>query len=178
MKVFIGCSSREEIKDIYKEKANKLGEYLSKNNHDLLVGGIDGLMGIIIKKFKKYKRNIKVICVKNYYDNISNNYNKLNFNNVNERKNYIINEADIFLFIPGGIGTIDEIFSTIETKRAKQHNKPIIIININGYYDELKNTIDKIYKEKFAGKENSKLYNFFNDLDDVYKYIERCDINE
>ena len=172
MKIFIGCSSHENIKNIYKETANKLGEYLAKNNNDLLIGGTDGLMGIIITKFNKYKRNIEVISVKNYYDNIDPTYNKHTCNSVNDRKNYIINNADIFLFMPGGIGTIDEILSTIETKRSKQHNKPIIIININNYYNDLKTTLDNTYKEKFADISNKNNYKFIDKLDDVYKFIE------
>lgn len=178
MKIFVGCSSHDDIDVIYKENADRLGEYLASCNNDLIVGGISGLMGRMINKFYNYKRDVSVVCVKNYYDDISNTYNKYVCDTINDRKNYIISKADVFLFLPGGIGTFDEIFNLIEAKRAKQHSKPIIIVDIDGYFDRLKGIFDNIYKEKFSSISDQKLYNIFDDLEDVFKFLEGSDISE
>ena len=64
MKVFIGCSSRDNILDIYKQEASIISSYLAKK-YDLVIGGIDGLMNIVIKSFEQQHKNIKIIGVKN-----------------------------------------------------------------------------------------------------------------
>ena len=170
MNIFIGCSSSENIDKKYNEDAKKLAKHLVKNNHNLLIGGINGTMGTIIKTFNNNKDHISIYCVKDYYDNIE-NYHKKTFNTVNERKNGIIKDGEIYLFLPGGIGTIDEIFSIIEAKRAKQHNNKIIIINTNNYYNNLIKMLDKIYKDKFSDISNKKIYIIVNRIEDAIKYI-------
>ena len=75
------------------------------------------------------------------------------------------------IFIPGGIGTVDEILTAIETKRSGQHNSPIIIININHYFDNLLNMFEQIYDENFADSKNKELYNVVDSLDEAIKYL-------
>ena len=75
------------------------------------------------------------------------------------------------IFKPRGNRTIDEILTAIETKRSKQHNSPIIIININHYFDNLLNMLQQIYDEGFADSKNQELYFVVNSLDDAIKYL-------
>lgn len=165
MNIFIGCSSSDSIDNIYLDETFKIAKKIKNNN--LIVGGINGLMGILIKEFL----SSTVVCVKDYFDNIDNRYNKIVFDTVNDRKNAIIDMADVFLFLPGGIGTIDEIFSVIEAKRSKQHNKKIIIYNINHYYDNLVNLFDGMYKDNFSDSANKDLYVITDSLIDCINYI-------
>jgi uncharacterized protein (TIGR00730 family) len=90
---------------------------------------------------------------------------------VNERKNSLIELADVIIFIPGGIGTIDEIFSAIETKRSHEHDKPIIIINVNNYFESLFDMLERIYSEGFADIKNKELYYVVNSFEEAIKYI-------
>ena len=176
MNIFIGCSSSDNINKIYTNLSQKLAKYLANKNYNLLIGGVSGLMGTIIDIFEKEKNNINIYCVEKYYDIIDRNLKKQTFNTVNERKNAIIKDADIFIILPGGIGTIDEMFSIIEAKRANQHHKPIIILNINNYYDNLIKMLEKIYQDNFSYINNKKIYKITNSIDETIKYIESSDI--
>ena len=178
MRIFIGCSSNEDINNIYIKESNKLSKYLAKNNNSLILGGINGLMGIFCSTFIKSNLDITIFCVKDYYDNIDKKYKREVYKTVNARKKAIINKADIFIFLPGGIGTLDELFTIIEAKRSGEHNKNIIILNINNYYDNLIVMLDNMYKEKFIDKKDKFNYIIKNDVKEVIDYIERMDKNE
>lgn len=171
MKIFIGGSSRD-VDSIYYEETGKLAEYLACSGNDLLTGTSCGLIEHIQSLFKKYNRNV-IIMEALPYRKETYKYDVLDFATICERKSNLINSADLIVFLPGGIGTLDEIFTTIESKRAKEHNIPIIIININNYYDRLVSLLDNVYKEKFASLEDKKIYYIANNVNDAIKYIEK-----
>lgn len=173
MNVFIGCSSHENIDKIYTENAVKLANYLSKNNYNLICGGCAGIMKTLQEIFQKNKKEITIIGVKDYHDDeIKHIKNTYLAPSIKERKNTIIEKADLILCLPGGIGTIDELFTSIESKRAKEHNLPIIIVNINNYYTNLINQLNTMYQEGFYNK-NDKNYYIANNVEDVINYLNR-----
>lgn len=80
---------------------------------------------VIITIAKAYEDDLKILSYSEAYT----------FDTVNERKNAFIELADVMIFIPGGIGTIDELLTAIETRRNHEHDVPIIIINANNFLD-------------------------------------------
>ena len=173
MKIFIGCSSSDDIDDIYKNSALDLAEKLSKKDNELICGGNDGLMKIFHDTFLKNSKVVTIKGVKNYYKIVSLCPNIYYYDTISDRKKAIIEEADILIFLPGGIGTFDEIFSFIESKRANEHNKPIVIANINNYYNKLLEQLDKMYKECFANSNNKKYYYVANNVEEIISYISK-----
>lgn len=174
MNVFIGCGSAkiEEINSIYLEETTKLATFLAKKDYNLICGGVDGLQGVVRDIFLKNKRQVNTIWVKNYWDryDISNStYVKY----VNDRKTEFLKKADLLIIIPGALGTFDEIFNTIETKRAKEHNLPILIININDYFKGLIIQLKTMYKEKMANKSNEEYYHIVDNVEEAINYIEK-----
>ncbi len=83
----------------------------------------------------------------------------------------LIEESDAIIFLPGGIGTMQELFTAIEIKRSKEINKPIIIYNSNGFFDELLILLEKIYQENFADSLTSKNYHISNSIEDTLEYL-------
>lgn len=176
MKVFIGCSSRDKIDRIYIEQARCLADYLAKNNYDLLTGGAVGVMQVVIDSFKKNKRDITVMVVDGYQEVLDKSLRLYHYKRVGDRKYALINNANLAIFLPGGIGTYDEIFTAIESKRAREHDLNIIIVNINGYYDGIIKQLDRMYQEKFADY-NNNLYYISNDIDSAIKYIKELGVD-
>ena len=175
MNIFVGCSSRDTDNKYYNKIAEDVANFIVNSNHNFVFGGCSlGLMGKIYSIVSKNPTSeIIITMAKAYEDELKNlSYNKAYISNtVNERKNCFIELSDIMLFLPGGIGTIDEILTSIETKRSKQHNVPIIIINTNNYFNSLLEMLNKIYDEGFASSDNRKLYFVANSLDEALDYI-------
>lgn len=177
MNIFIGCSSRDNIDNIYKESAIKLANFLSLNNHNLICGGADGVMKILKDIFDKNDRKVYLMGVETYYKIDELLPNSSNYNSIKERKFNLINKADIIIFLPGGIGSIDELFTALESKRAMEHNKPIIIANINNYYDNLLKQLEIMYNENFASISDKEYYYIANTIEEIINYIEKIGDN-
>ena len=75
------------------------------------------------------------------------------------------------IFIPGGIGTIDELLTAIETRRNHEHDVPIIIINANNLLGHLLDMLNRIYDESFADSRNSKLYFVANTVEEAVNHL-------
>ena len=75
------------------------------------------------------------------------------------------------LFIPGGIGTIDELFTAIEACRSNDYNVPIIIINIDGFFNPVLDMLEKIYQLGLADTKSRELYFIANSFDEAKEFI-------
>lgn len=180
MNVFIGCGSSniKEINAIYTEEAIKIASFLAEKGYNLFCGGIDGLQGIVHDTFLKNGKKVTITWVNNYWER-HDIPNSLYVNSISERKTTILENTDLMIVLPGAIGTYDEIFNAIESKRANEHNIPIIIININNYYKGLITQLETTYQEKFANISNKKYYYIADTTDDAIEYIKRLgDENE
>lgn len=173
MKVFIGCSSSNSIAATYKENAINLADKLTQINCNLICGGTDGMMKIFHDTFLQNNKTVTIVDVNGYFETKTTSPNVYHYDTVSQRKQGLINQADVLLFLPGGLGTLDEIFTSIESKRAKEHNKPIIILNINGYYDDLLHQFDKMYQENFANIQNKEYYTISNTIEEVIEQIKK-----
>lgn len=175
MNIFVGCSSRNTENEIYNRIAEEIGNFIVKEGHNFVFGGCDlGLMGKIYAIVSNAPKSEIIVTIAKAYavDLKSLSYSKAYiFNTVNERKNAFINLADVMIFIPGGIGTIDELLTAIETLRNHEHNVPIIVINENGFFNQLLSMLERIYDEGFADSKNRQLYFVVDTVDEAIEYL-------
>jgi uncharacterized protein (TIGR00730 family) len=68
--------------------------------------------------------------------------------------------ADAFVILPGGLGTLDEYFEVITTTQLRVHAKPIIVVNVDGYFDPLKSLLDRVVEQGFARMEITSYHEF------------------
>ncbi len=88
--------------------------------------------------------------------------------NMHERKEKIYELADAFLVLPGGYGTLDELFEIVTWAQLGLHQKPICIININGYFDALRNLIVKMTDQGFLKLENATMIRFASTIEQAF----------
>ena len=88
-----------------------------------------------------------------------------------ERKLRMIEKANVYIALPGGPGTLEEISEVISLGRVGQHSNPCILINYNGYYDNLKNQYLKMVEEGFLSKEDNDKVLFAKSLDELNEFI-------
>lgn len=154
MNICVFCASSSEIKDSYKETARSIGRFIAKNNHTLVYGGATGgLMTEIAEA--THKNNGKIIGV--IPESIINKGRLsalpdqlIRVKSMSERKEVMSRLADIFITLPGGIGTLDEFFDVSATSLVGDHNKPIILVNDNDYYKGLLLQLQRMTDEKLG----------------------------
>lgn len=180
MKVFIGCSSKENLEKEYIDATIEIANYLASHHYHLMIGGTDGLMKILNTIFTNHKLNRTIMSVAGYYEPLEiEAVNQRKHQTIAERKTTMIKEADLFLFLPGGIGTLDELFTMLESKRAREHDKPILILNINHYYDDVIKQLYKMEQKHFITSEDKKYYDIADSVSQAIQYIEQLgDQNE
>ena len=173
MKLFIGCSSSNNIPTEYFDDCKVLLEELMKEN-DLVFGACNsGLMGLAYNTTLKANGNITGNCPEAYKDDFKTLKcdTEITTKSVSERTDSVISSSDALIFLPGGIGTIYELFTAIESKRCHEFNKPIVIYNSNGYFDKLLEFMDKVYSEKFSGFKDKRNYLVTDSISSILYYI-------
>jgi uncharacterized protein (TIGR00730 family) len=94
-------------------------------------------------------------------------------NSMQERKKLLIERADGFLVLPGGLGTFEEFFETLEGRKICDHDKPIAVLDDHGYYSPLKNLIEHAIRERFVAKTVWEFLQFGRDLEELLNWLER-----
>ena len=154
MNIFVGGSSKDTTNNKFSKSAQDIGKFIIDNKHNLVFGGCNsGLMGITYRTVcSSSDSKIIVTMAKAYKDDLKSiKYDEVYFSNtVNERKNDVFKHSDALVFLPGGIGTIDEIMTSIEADRNHQINVPIVIINVDGFFDGLLQQTMRAFKDNFS----------------------------
>ena len=150
----IYCSSSNNLESIYYKIGKNVTEVIADNNYSIVYGGGQvGIMGIIAKTALKLNVHVTGIIPKFLntkeiiYDEVS---NLKIVNDMYERKRLLFESGDAFLILPGGTGTIEEVTEVISSKVLGLHKKPIIIFNINNYWDPILNQFKNINKYNFG----------------------------
>ncbi len=180
--ICVYCSSGDFIDQQYFEAAKELGEKLAQNNYGLVYGGSSlGLMGEIANTaFNLGAKVLGVVPEKIYNSKIK--FNKkielIITKDMRERKMTMELNADAFIAMPGGFGTLEEISEIIVAKQLGYHYKPIVFLNINNFYEKLFEFFENFYKEKFAHGNCCELFYKAKDVDDALNYIKNYTIIE
>lgn len=173
MKLFIGCSSSNDIDSKYLDDSYLLLNEILKDN-DLVYGAYNnGIMKIAYSLAHHHNRKIIAITTDKYKDELGQiecEY-KESTPNIYTRSELLVRLSDMVIILPGGIGTINELISSIETMRNNEFNKPILIYNMDGFFDKFLEFLDKVYEEKFSSIDAKKYYHIVNTREDVIEYV-------
>lgn len=85
----------------------------------------------------------------------------------------MIDMSDAFIAIPGGVGTLDEISEIICINKIETKHRPVILLNIDGYYEGLRQQIKTMVKYNFLSQENADLISFAKDVDEIIKILSK-----
>ncbi len=153
-KIGVFCSASDKIDDIYFEKARELGAWMGRQGKTLVYGGSNqGLMECLAKAVKENGgRVFGVVPTKLEENGRVSKLLDVTFHtcNLSDRKDTLLNESDVLVALPGGIGTFDEVFHVMASRAIGYHSKKVIFYNINGYYDALLSILDGLEAAHFA----------------------------
>lgn len=179
MKICVYGAASPTIDDIYKLKVEELGKEMVSRGHSLVFGGgIHGLMGAVAKGVHSAGGEITGVVPSFFIDEkieaICEFCNELILTEtMRERKQIMEDNADAFIVVPGGIGTFEEFFEILTLKQLCRHNKPIVIYDVENYYDDINNVMEQAIKKNFVKENCFELYQVTNDLETVFKYVEK-----
>lgn len=174
--ICIYSSSSCAIDRCYFNVAEELGEAIALRGDTLLFGGgLIGLMGATAKAVHRHHGKVigvipKALNVKGVvYETCD---ELIVTEGMRERKAVMDARSDAFIALPGGFGTLEEILEIITLKQLKYHNKPIAILNVNGFYDRLLMQFEEIIDQRFAKPESKGLYHVMNTPNQALEYID------
>ncbi len=160
--VTVYCSSSNNAPCEYFSAAELLGRGLAMRNIGLVYGGGKvGLMGCIADAVMRNGGTARGI-IPRFLDQRELAHHGLSelhiVETMHERKMKLAEWGDAFLVLPGGFGTIDELMEAITWKHLGHHKKPILLLNINGFWDPLTGFFREIAKQKMASPDYEKYY--------------------
>lgn len=167
--VYCGASERSDA--VYQQSAVDMGKLIGKYQLGLVYGGGRmGLMGLIADAVLE-NGGRAVGFIPEHLDEREGAHHGLTelhiVDSMHTRKLRMSERADMFVILPGGFGTLDEMFEILTWKQLNIHKKPIVIVNINGYWDPLKILIDKVVDSQFAREEHRHFIKIVNSVDEV-----------
>jgi uncharacterized protein (TIGR00730 family) len=151
--ISVFCGSSAGTKEIYTQQAFDLGKLFAMNNIRLIYGGASiGVMGAVANG--SLSANGEVVGVIPHFLNKKEIAHTgitelITVETMHERKLLLHTMADAFIILPGGYGTLEEMFEAITWSQLGLHNKKIGILNLNGFYDQLILQIEKMITEGF-----------------------------
>ncbi len=160
--VCVFCGSADNISPIYLQAARQMGLLLANQGCTIIYGGgKTGLMGELANGALASGGAVIGIVPEslNYSHLIHANLTGLEVTpDMHTRKMLMHKKSDAFIAMPGGLGTFDEFFETITWMQIGLHQKPVGILNINGYFEPLFRLIDHAIHEKFVYAHHSELF--------------------
>ena len=169
--IAIYCGSSKGFSKDYEATANAVGQRFAQQHIEIIYGaGNVGLMGVIanaalaasgkivgvipqfLKEWEVFHTGLTELIVTN---------------TMHERKQIMADRADAFLILPGGFGTMDEFFEILTWKQLHLHQKPIGILNINGFYDPLLTYLKNMVQEGFVKEVNLDLILISTSIEDL-----------
>lgn len=172
MKLFIGCSSRDDLEEEYYELSRTISNLVQ--SHEVIVGGTsEGMMREVTKSLSSSQ--VKRIVLNDYltedYDIIKNHV--IPCNTSFERLKRIWNMADVFLILPGGTGTLEELLAFLEENRTQEKRKKIILFNYHHFYDGICDFVRELIKKRFSNEEILTGFIVVETLEDLQLELER-----
>ena len=172
--VFCGASSN--VADIYKVAASTFGQILAKAGVDLVFGGGQiGLMGELADASIAHDGRVIGVIPKHLNDTEIAHQGLTQLHvveNMHKRKELMFRLSDAIVALPGGFGTLEEILEVITWRQLNLHNKPIIIVNVGGYWDSLISLLDHVGKSGFSQTSFSSITRVTNTVHDVLPILE------
>jgi uncharacterized protein (TIGR00730 family) len=160
--VTVYCSSSKSLDPVYYAAGNALGAAIAREGWSLVYGGNHlGLMGALADAARKAGGKVigvtpQLFVEKGFGDDKCDEL--IITDNLRDRKATMEKRGDAFIALPGGLGTFEEIFDIVVHRQLGFHTKPIVLLNIDGYYDPLIEMIQSGVEKHFIKVESCRLF--------------------
>ncbi len=178
MKIAVFCSANRNIDPDFFAMTEELGKWMGENGHDVVFGGCNmGLMDCIGKAVKAHGgRAIGV--VPSLVEKGGRTFDDLDVeipcDNLSDRKDLLLAQSDIVVALPGGIGTLDEIFTVAASHTIGYHHKMVILYNMKGFWNSTIALLDDMQQKGMIRGEWHDYIDVANDFEELKEKIEKA----
>ncbi len=175
MNIAVYCGASVGEKAVYAESAAQLGQWLAGSGHNLVYGGGKvGLMGIVSDTVLNAGRKVYGVMPQFLVDReiAHDQLTELVITkDMHERKSRMMQLADVYIALPGGPGTLEEISEVVSWGRVLEHQNPCIFFNAGGYYHLVQMFYDKMVEDGFLTAEDRANILFSDDFAEIEAFI-------
>ncbi|NJO84040.1 MAG: TIGR00730 family Rossman fold protein [Blastochloris sp.] len=175
--VCVYCGSRTGKEPANEAAAQKLGSALAAHSWRLIYGGGSvGLMGAVARSMKDAGGEVIGIIPQALLDRevgMVDASELLVTSTLRERKALMDSYADVFLALPGGFGTLEELLEILTLRQLRYHEKPIIIVNLGGYFTPLLQLFDHAAEHGYVAPHEMQLFEVANTIAEVLALLEK-----
>jgi uncharacterized protein (TIGR00730 family) len=178
--ICVYCAASTRIKPQYFEATARLGKILADANLSVVFGGgSSGLMGQLANSMLAAGGKItgvipQFMCDENWHhDELT---ELIVVETMHERKLKMAMMADAAVALPGGCGTLEELLEVITWKQLGIFTKPIVIVNMDGYYNDLIAMLHRAVEEQFMRDEHKRMWEVVSTPEEVLGAIQNSDI--
>lgn len=163
LSICVFCGSRSGVNPAFEAAATELGQAIGAQNWRLVYGAGDvGLMGTVARAAQQAGADTFGVIPEHLEKAEVGKSDLTEYvvtKNMHERKTRMYEEADVIAVLPGGAGSLDEFFEVLTWRQLGLHEKPIYIVNTDGYWDPLLKLVDHVIDQGFAGESLKSLIN-------------------
>lgn len=152
--ICVYCASTSNLPAPHIQAAQQLGRLIGEHGDTLVYGGGSiGLMGEVARAVHQHGGRV-VGVIPEFMTKPEVAYHNADelvvTDDMRQRKAEMERRADAFVVLPGGFGTLEEVAEIVTLRYLRQHEKPVIIVNVNGFYDPLVELFEHFVREGFA----------------------------
>lgn len=176
MNICVYGASSNEIDRSYIEAGELLGKRMAKRGCGLVFGGgANGMMGAVARGV--FSEGGTILGVAPSFFNVDGILfehctEMIYTETMRERKQTMEDNADAFIMTPGGVGTFEEFFEILTLRQLGRHEKPIGVLNTNGYYNDLLAMMQTAIDRGFLHEACKQIYGVYTNVDELLDYLE------
>ncbi|HPF78305.1 MAG TPA: TIGR00730 family Rossman fold protein [Alphaproteobacteria bacterium] len=180
--VCVYCGSSSKVDEKYKQAATNLGKSIAQAGWGVVYGGGRvGLMGLVADSALESGTSV-IGIIPSHIQEREVQHNDLTelhvVDTMHVRKQMMVDKSQAFVILPGGLGTLDELFELLTWKQLGLHDKTIVIVNIDGYWTKMIEAISNIANEGFMRKDDLGLFLVVDSVEEVVGAIQNAPVEQ
>ena len=175
--IAIYLSSHSNLPDSYRQAVSEVGKWMGQAGHTLVYGGArKGLMEVLAQTVKGYGGRVFGVvpqilvdrnCVSDHIDVI------FHCTDLSDRKAVMMRESEVLLAMPGGIGTLDEVFTALAANTIGLQRKHVILYDVDGCWDRLMEMLCQMKEVSLVSEESLSFLHVVNSVDLLQETIDK-----
>lgn len=176
MNICVFCSANENIAPVFFEQTRLLGQWLAAEGHTLVYGGVNqGLMECVARAVKEAGgRTVGVVPRIVEKTGRTSDYVDVEIacEDLTDRKQLMTDRSDLFIALPGGIGTLDEVFTVAASHTIGYHHKPVVLFNVGNFWQPLITLLDTLASQGMVRGDWHTYIHVANSVDEIVRFAD------